>query len=151
MFILLWYVIKNHSSSIVESGGGCVTKPGPKPGSIKPKQFCLRGHDRSLPDAVYRGQCKECRREKHLRAKYGIDQEFYEYLVEQQDSECKICGDYKPSFLPGGGLVVDHDHRTGKVRGLLCRECNLRLGYFHDNPELLRKAADYVEDQWKSS
>jgi hypothetical protein len=49
-----------------------------------------------------------------------------------------ICGDSKH-------LGIDHDHGTGKVRGLLCRDCNQGIGRFHDNPAILRKAADYIE------
>ena len=56
----------------------------------------------------------------------------------RQLSECIICGiETKP--------VVDHDHQTGKVRGGLCSNCNLGLGHFKDNPELLRLAALYLE------
>jgi hypothetical protein len=51
--------------------------------------------------------------------------------------ECVICGDT-------GALVVDHDHQTGKVRGMLCNHCNRGLGHFRDDPMLLEFAAQYL-------
>lgn len=52
-------------------------------------------------------------------------------------TQCVICGD-------GGKLVVDHDHQTGKVRGMLCNHCNRGLGHFRDDPTLLEFAAQYL-------
>ena len=54
-------------------------------------------------------------------------------------TECVICGSDEP-------LVVDHDHKTGKVRGMLCNHCNRGLGHFRDDPELLEFAAQYVRE-----
>lgn len=53
--------------------------------------------------------------------------------------KCEICGRYTTK------RQVDHCHRTGKIRGMLCRECNLGLGHFLDRPSVLRRAADYLE------
>lgn len=52
---------------------------------------------------------------------------------------CEIC------FRVTGRMVLDHDHRTGKVRGVLCHLCNSGIGMFHDSPESLTSAADYVK------
>ena len=54
-------------------------------------------------------------------------------------TECVICGSDEP-------LVVDHDHKTGKVRGMLCNHCNRGLGHFRDDPELLQFAAIYLQE-----
>lgn len=84
----------------------------------------------------------EAARRHHLRLEYGITPEDYDRMFEEQRGVCAICG------LPPTEkvFVVDHDHLTGKVRGLLHRTCNSAIGIFNDDPALLRKAADYLED-----
>jgi len=76
-------------------------------------------------------------------AKYGITEARYLALLSEQDQRCKICrGD-----VPGGPwnrFVVDHDHQTGAIRGLLCAHCNLGLGLFGDDPRRLEQAAEYL-------
>lgn len=84
---------------------------------------------------------KEVWRKQNLRKKFDLTPEQYESMLEQQNGGCAICG--KP---PGTRrLAVDHDHKTGAVRALLCGNCNHVLGNGQDNPNLLRKAADYLE------
>jgi hypothetical protein len=62
-----------------------------------------------------------------------VTQETYDRILAAQDGGCAICG-----ALPAvRDLAVDHDHKTGAVRGLLCMSCNTGLGHFHDDPELL--------------
>ena len=65
--------------------------------------------------------------------KYGLDEGGYAKMVIKQKEKCAICKRKRP-------LCVDHDHKTGKVRGLLCRDCNLGLGMFNDDPNLIKKA-----------
>lgn len=74
--------------------------------------------------------------------KYGLTEDEYDFIFEQQGGSCKLCS-FKPRIR---NLAIDHDHRTGKVRGLLCNECNLGLGKFKDDPELLKEAAKYLEE-----
>lgn len=78
----------------------------------------------------------------HLRRKYGITLEEYESMVEAQNGKCLICH-FPP--LEGDRLVVDHDHKTKKIRGLLCRNCNLVLGHASDNTKILLAAIAYLE------
>lgn len=87
--------------------------------------------------------CKTCRRDYMWQYSYGISPEQYLELFEAQDGKCKICG-YVPK--ENEYLVVDHNKETGEVRGLLCKKCNLGIGYLKDNPESLRNAAKYVEN-----
>lgn len=79
----------------------------------------------------------------HLKRKFGITPEAYDAMVAAQDGRCAICG--TEDTRPFGRLGVDHDHRTGKVRALLCHGCNAGIGRLNDDPDLLRKAADYLE------
>ena len=76
-----------------------------------------------------------------LRYRYGLTPEGLLDLHEKQGGVCKICGN---TAKDGRNLDVDHCHTTGKVRGLLCNNCNRGLGHFQDDPILLQKAIDYL-------
>ena len=80
--------------------------------------------------------------EKQLRDRFNWTPEQYWQQYEKQHGLCKICG---KSQSVGKKLDVDHDHKTGKNRALLCRNCNTGLGQFHDDSDLLYKAYLYVE------
>lgn len=75
-------------------------------------------------------------------SKYGITTIEYELMLERQKGVCKICGEPPSGYKKR--LGVDHCHKTHKIRGLLCHDCNLGLGYFKDNPELLERAIKYL-------
>jgi hypothetical protein len=79
------------------------------------------------------------RRERHLRLTYNLTIDEYENLLKSQNSECGIC---KEPFTKRPH--IDHDHVTGKVRGLLCGDCNVALGGFKDNVNFLQNAIDYL-------
>lgn len=76
-----------------------------------------------------------------LKAKYGLSIEDFERMREKQKNECAIC---TQPLVRGRHTHVDHCHTTGVVRGLLCDRCNLGVGYFKDDPNLLHRAARYV-------
>ena len=78
-----------------------------------------------------------------LKRKYGITLEQYEELLEKQNHSCAICNRHKTEFKTE--LAVDHSHKTGRIRGLLCTACNYRLVAKHEDGDLLRKIADYIE------
>jgi len=87
----------------------------------------------------------------YLRSTYGITLDEYDDLYEKQNGLCAICGGSELEMglsLEGVPrlLAVDHDHDTDRVRGLLCRQCNVGLGHFKDDPTLLRLAAGYLEE-----
>ena len=63
-------------------------------------------------------------------------------MLSSQDGKCSICGRERSQLVKQ--LCVDHDHETGKVRGLLCDKCNRGLGFFNDDHELLKKALNYL-------
>jgi hypothetical protein len=82
-------------------------------------------------------------------AKFGISLERYHEMHIQQNGQCAICG--AEESKNGKRLAVDHSHLTNQIRGLLCNNCNVALGFLQDNPTLARKCADYLErwrEQW---
>lgn len=83
----------------------------------------------------------ESRRRHALQWKYGLTVEQYDSILEQQEGTCAICRN-APKSKP---LVVDHCHRTQKVRGLLCNKCNISLGGLGDNIEGIMRAVEYLE------
>ena len=86
---------------------------------------------------------RDRQRQYHLRYKYGITEECYAKLLAEQHGRCAICNTDKPTGK-WKVFAVDHCHHTGKVRGLLCNECNRGMGLLRDSAELLEKAAAYL-------
>lgn len=82
------------------------------------------------------------RRAHHLNKKFGLTHEQYEAMAVAQNHRCALCD---CPDLPEKRLAVDHDHRTGKVRALLCDRCNRGIGYLDEDPVKLRAAAEYLE------
>jgi hypothetical protein len=78
----------------------------------------------------------------HLRYQFGMSLEEFEKLFKAQNGRCKICG--KTQEENNKRLSIDHCHKTGKIRGLLCNNCNRGLGLFKDNPALLESALSYL-------
>lgn len=83
-------------------------------------------------------------RRSELRRKYGVSLEEYDALAEKQGHVCAICGQQETA-QEARYLAVDHCHRTGEVRGLLCRSCNSALGLLDDDPERVRAVLRYLE------
>ena len=112
-----------------------------------------------LGDSAYTaGYCSYCRKEifpdehplwsrRRTVEKYGLSFDDYVRMYENQSGKCKICGSEIALFMVEGGpeiANVDHDHDTGNVRGLLCRNCNHGLGNFKDSEENLLSAIKYL-------
>ncbi|WP_306953771.1 endonuclease VII domain-containing protein [Streptomyces sp. B4I13] len=92
-------------------------------------------------------RCKACRavqsRQGHLKRQYGLTEAERDELIVSQGGVCCICLAAVPQH-------VDHCHNTGRVRGVLCFSCNAALGQFKDRPDVIRRAAAYVEGiAWK--
>jgi hypothetical protein len=123
-------------------------------------------------ERYYESRCTECfneyvrgrydydrERDKQLRQNYGITLAEYNVLYEAQNGVCAACKmpetrragrrkkieDAAPDITPM--LHVDHDHVTGKIRGLLCLECNTALGSLHDNIERIKSLLSYAEEK----
>jgi hypothetical protein len=77
---------------------------------------------------------------QRLLTVFGFGDAAYNALLDKQGGVCAICGG-PPA---GSGLHVDHDHKTGRIRGLLCMHCNLMLGYARDNPDILKKGMAFL-------
>lgn len=106
----------------------------------------------------FKADCRECRadegvrrrdknpdrnRENWLKRNYGISQEDYARMLAEQGGKCAICSLDEANSV-WGRLAVDHDHQTGKIRGLLCSPCNTGIGNFKDNVDRLNRALEYL-------
>lgn len=108
------------------------------------------------------GNCKECEKIRHKTSyhkhkhkhkdrqnaasrlrKTGFTPELFNQRLKEQNGICAICGATEPGGQ--GNWQADHCHTTKTTRGLLCWHCNVALGLMKDNPERLRKAAEYIE------
>jgi hypothetical protein len=86
----------------------------------------------------------ESKRDKYLYAKYGIGEREYQEMFLSQGGVCAVCN--RPP-KPGKNMNVDHDHKTGEVRGLLCYYCNRRL-VGNNRPESVIKLVNYLMPEW---
>ena len=115
----------------------------------KPCRNCPTVFAPKAPSHLYctKNCAYEAKVDNYLRTTYGIDYKQYQQMLSDQNNLCALC-------LTEGWtmaehhvlkLVVDHCHATGKVRGLLCHNCNRGLGLFKDSSEVLLRAAKYSE------
>lgn len=108
------------------------------------KAWQLANRDRHLATQRARRQRPEVKareRNAHLTRKFGITSATFDELLVAQGGVCAICGRPPREDI---SLHVDHEHETGRVRGLLCFRCNNALGDFDDDPVLLRHAIEYL-------
>ncbi len=123
---------------------------------------CIKCHD--APRTKHSHYCRTClnayhrsrynyerERDKQLQANYGVSLDEYNALSHAQDDVCAICK--QPEKNRGGKkrtenvtpmLHVDHDHVTGKIRGLLCSECNTAIGMLHEDPNRIKALLKYL-------
>ncbi len=132
---------------------------------LKKAEANKRRTERRRVDPEYRAKLQADRRKQYvknpqkaieysrrflLRKRYGMSFEDYEVMLAAQGNVCAICGGTQAAQRTCAGNVVvpklsiDHDHKTGKVRGLLCHPCNQTIGKFGDSPERLILAAQYL-------
>jgi len=90
-----------------------------------------------------------CMKHYEMQRKYDLSPERYEEILLSQGRVCAIC-EKQPSQNRGDSIVVDHDHDTGEVRGLLCSNCNRGIGLLQDSVNLLNSAASYLKLHGKS-
>lgn len=84
------------------------------------------------------------KRNRHYKSTYGISLDEYVALKKKQRGVCAICKRNDRFGNRPPRLHLDHSHKNGKVRGLLCHTCNIGIAYFKDNPKRLKSAAAYL-------
>lgn len=99
----------------------------------KKKAYFRAYYQRNKP--AYRDRC----RRQQLK-RFGLTPEDFQDVLDEQGGGCAICG----RSARVTRMAVDHNHRTGEVRGILCTRCNTALGMFDDDPETLLEAAAYL-------
>ena len=112
---------------------------------VRAKRAAYRAENRDQENArrrEYSQRKPHVIKNQHLLASFNLSLTEYERLSAQQNGLCAICHGTDVTKK----LAVDHDHVTGKIRGLLCSSCNLALGMFEDNPGYLHSAMNYLEN-----
>lgn len=131
--------------------------------------ICYICKEEKPPELMYRnGRCKPCSaayrlahqqgeykermmarrtpeyyRKVNLKSAWGMSPEDFAARLEKQGGKCAICDTTTPGGK--GAFHIDHDHSTGKIRGLLCHRCNVGLGQFQDNIDRLERAKEYLK------
>ena len=106
-------------------------------------KLCQNGRTKKWRDLKREDYLQSCRNSS-LKSRYGITLEEYKILLKEQKSKCAICGSEETRRKGTENLAVDHDHETGKIRGLLCHKCNRGIGFLQDSTEVLKKAIIYL-------
>lgn len=109
-------------------------------------EFPFQRHPRSPEGYACLPRCKPChsiwKNKQHIKRSYGLEWEEYVSLMDKQEGKCLLCS--SSGSGKNNRLVVDHDHDTGEVRGLLCWSCNVGIGLFKEDTELLNKVIKYI-------
>lgn len=123
--------------------------PGNKSGYSYRCKVCT-SQDRSVYRLTEKGQIVQKR--NNLKFYYGITLEQYNTLFDSQSGVCAVCGFPETVLYKGTltSLAVDHNHQTGKIRGLLCQSCNVALGHLKENPVIIKSLLEYINrhDTW---
>jgi hypothetical protein len=110
-----------------------------------------KNHRRKLKVKAKKRRATEEHRRKQrdymLEKNYGISRDQYNVMLDEQGGTCFICLQGEKRLYKGKptNLVVDHNHQTGTIRKILCHGCNAALGFLEENPDRMRRMAEYVE------
>lgn len=88
---------------------------------------------------------RKSRLRHHVRVAYGLTLEQVEEMKREQEGLCAICSKECGHLFYRQGLQIDHDHISGRVRGLLCHNCNVGIGFLQESPAILKAAIRYLE------
>ncbi len=129
----------------------CIEKNDPR-FKKRPSKVCPQCNAEFQPRTVRQEYCSDdCGKiawnNNYFLRTYGLSHEQYLQMFEDQEHRCKICQceGFKINSKAKNTLCVDHCHKTGKVRGLLCHNCNRALGLLQDNTNYLQSAIEYLE------
>jgi hypothetical protein len=108
-------------------------------------KVCCDAQSKSYAQRYWKSKIQPKTRGYRWKHKYGLTETEFRVLFDRQEGRCSIC---KMTLFENGngftGVVVDHHHGSGKIRGLLCGLCNSGLGHFRDNPNFLEAAIEYL-------
>ena len=106
------------------------------------KRYYLDNHEEIIAKRrKYLKENSQKIREIYFKRKYNLSYEDWLVMWESQNEKCAVCGNL---FKKPSDACVDHDHRTNKIRGLLCFKCNAAIGLLNDDPELTIKLTEYL-------
>ena len=119
-----------------------------KDGLQRKCRACMSVEQKSYRQSKSKEELYLMDRKSNLQKDFGIGLSEYEEMFEKQGGVCAICKQEETTIRAGRvmALPVDHCHKTGKIRGLLCNSCNRALGKFKDSVEHLLAAASYLEE-----
>ena len=117
----------------------CVKEYNKANSNIFKNSYLKHREKRLLSGKLYIQNNQDKRRNRRLISRYGIDLMQYENMLTNQQNRCKICE-------RNTKLFVDHCHKTGKVRGLLCSKCNQGIGLFNEDLEIINKEINYIQE-----
>jgi hypothetical protein len=105
--------------------------------------LCINAYNTYIKPVEEKRKAKEAQKHKQRLKKYGLTDESFKELMINQQGRCAICKKIKHR------LVIDHCHKCGKTRKLLCNSCNTGLGLLGDSAKIIRRALQYVRDHRK--
>ena len=133
----------NKSRLLAEYGKNCKSKDSRRSECNTCRRDYYQANKEKIKARTKKAYTPEYGRQQKLKKNYGISIEDYNKMFSDQDGKCKICLTHQSKFKKP--LFVDHCHRTGDVRGLLCHNCNIGISNFKDNLELFKSAMSYLE------
>jgi hypothetical protein len=135
------YYIKNREKISEKGREYCVKNREKK--REKAREYYIKNKEKAREKArEYYIKNKEKMKDYGLKRKYNLSLSDYNNMLAEQNGCCAICGVHNSELKKG--LAVDHCHETGEVRRLLCDKCNTGIGFFNHDPELLKKAIEYL-------
>ncbi len=113
--------------------------------SPRGREVSRRGDEKRRHTPARKTVLRRAIRKSTLKRKYGLTPEDYNKMFEAQEGCCAICNVYQSESEIR--MAIDHDHKTGRIRGLVCRDCNLFLGHLEKKCGLLLRALEYLSNK----